>query len=266
MNKKKSLKDEVKEWLLQQGYPLEMRVASALRKSNFEVRQSHYYVDFQSGDHREIDILATRYDKIGLLEIAFLIECKTSNKPLILFTSDSTISGYNSLFAFGITSNKAKEALIQKDVDLFSLPYYPKKNRVAYSATVAFTSGLDTAYKAAMSATKAALGRKIDLIDEGRSSIPFQFSFPVIVVDCPMFECFLENEEMVVQEISDSNLFYSNHHGEEPSCCIRIIRSENLQDFCNEVDKLAETLVKVFEPIIKIEWDKMRNQPLEPIR
>lgn len=266
MNQKKPLKNQVQEWLSQQGYPLEMRVAKALRKTGFEVRQSHYYVDSQTGEHREIDILATKTDTIGLLEIAFLIECKTTSKPWILLTSDDTLTNYNRLFAFGITSEKAKKALIQDKESLFSLPSFEKGGRAAYSATVAFTSGFDTAYKAAMSATKAAQGRKNDLKDESFSSIPFQFAFPVIVLDGPMFECFLNNDEMVVQEVSDSYLFYANNHCEDPSACIRIVSSENLEQFAREADTLAESLLKVLEPTIENEWERMRNQPLEPVR
>jgi len=266
MNEKKPLRDQVQEWLTQQGYPLEMRVARALRKVGFEVRQSHYYVDPQTGEHREIDVLATRNDRIGLVEIALLVECKTTTKPWILLTCEDTLSNYNSLFAFSISSKKAKEALIEEDIDLFSIPSFRKAGRAAYGATVGFTSGLDTAYKAAMSATKAAQSRKIDLKSERSCDFPYQFAFPVIVVDGPLFECFLENEEIVVEEILDSNLFYANHHCEDPSTCIRIVSSRTLEQFAIEAANMAENLVKALEPRVNSDWEKMRNKPLEPSR
>jgi len=128
MDETKPLKNQVEEWLLQQGFPLEMRVAKSLRDSQFEVRQSHYYKDSQTGKHREIDILAIRSDKIGLVEIAFLIECKTTNKPWVLFTSEDTIAGYNRLLALGIISDKAREALAHDRADkLYTLPMFKKK-------------------------------------------------------------------------------------------------------------------------------------------
>jgi hypothetical protein len=266
MNEKKPLKDQVYEWLSQQGYPLEMRVAKALRKVGFEVRQSHYYVDPQTGEHREIDILATRTDDIGFVEIAFLVECKTTTKPWILLTCEDTLSNYNTLFAFSISSKKAKEALIEDKVDLFSLPSFKKSGRAAYGATVGFTSGLDTTYKAAMSATKAAQSRKNDLKNERACDFPYQFAFPVVVVDGPIFECFLDNEEIAVQELFDSNLFYANFHCEDPSTCIRIVSSQKLEQFAIEAANIVESLLKALKPRLNKDWERMRNQPLEPIR
>ena len=158
MTQKKPLKDKVEEWLSNQGYPLEMEVAAALQKHKFDVRQSHYYRDFQTGDHREIDILAIKSDLLGYAEIAFIIECKTTKYPWVLFTSENTISGYNRLFALGITSKKIKEILSEdRSVQLFTLPIFKKKGRIAYGTTVAFSNGHDTAFKAAMSAIKAAI-------------------------------------------------------------------------------------------------------------
>lgn len=267
MTEIKPLKNKIEEWLLKQGYPLEMRVAKSLRNKQFQVSQSHYYKDFQTGEHREIDILAKRADRIGLVEIAFLVECKTTKKPWVLFTSEDTIDGYNRLFALGITSEKAKEALTNDRAEkLFSLSSFKKEGRVAYGTTIAFTSGHDTAFKAAMSASKAALGRQSELKNERGSLVPFHFSFPIIVVDGPIFECYLENEEMVVQELSDSYLFFSNHHEKEPPTCIRVVKSNMLEAFCHEAAQLTETLLEFLEPEIEKEWGKMRNHSIQMTR
>ena len=208
MSKERPLKEKVQEWLLSQGYPLEMKVASALREHGFEVRQSHYYKDIQTDEHREIDILAVRTDLLGYAEVAFLIECKATQKPWVLFTSEDTISGYNRLFSLGITSEHVKKLLCEDSSNhLYTLPLFKKEGRVAYGATVAFTNGYDIAFQAAMSSTKAAISRKAE-----RQSTGFQISFPVIVVDGPLFEGYLSNDnDMILTEISESYLFYHNH-------------------------------------------------------
>jgi hypothetical protein len=66
-----SITKNVREWLEGEGFPLEMRVAAAFRKTGFDVRQSSFYMDPESGKGREIDVIATDPDYIGLVEIHF---------------------------------------------------------------------------------------------------------------------------------------------------------------------------------------------------
>ncbi len=233
-----------------------MVVSKEFQNHNFEVRQSHYYEDFQTKEHREIDILATSSDFLGYAEVSFLIECKISKKPWILFTSDNTISGYNRLFALGITSEKARDVLVQdKSENLFKSALFKKSGRIAYGATVAFTNGQDTAYKASMSAIKAAVGRKNEL---SSSSRVFNVTFPVIVVDCPLFECYLsETNEVIVEEISESYLFYHNHLDKEPATCIKVLQVDCLESFCTEAAYYSKIFLDIFEPEIKKEHHKI---------
>jgi Holliday junction resolvase len=86
-------KAKITAWLNEQGYPLEMRVASALQQRGYRVVQSEYFFDPESGDSREIDVVAFKQKKTNgvLFRISLLIECKRStDKPWILFTSGAT--------------------------------------------------------------------------------------------------------------------------------------------------------------------------------
>jgi len=58
MTAKDDLKTKVEKWLNEQGYPLEMRVASVLQQGGFRVVQSEYFSDPETGDSRELDIVA----------------------------------------------------------------------------------------------------------------------------------------------------------------------------------------------------------------
>jgi len=69
MSKSDDLGRRVTEWLSGQGYPLEMKVASAFRKEGFSVSQGTYYADPESGNNREIDVVTTRTDPTGFLQI-----------------------------------------------------------------------------------------------------------------------------------------------------------------------------------------------------
>ena len=83
------MEDRIHEWLESQGYPLEMQVAREFARNGFRVLQSDYYDDFESGDSREIDVVAHMQTMIGelLVRVEFVIECKASrDKPWVLFT------------------------------------------------------------------------------------------------------------------------------------------------------------------------------------
>ncbi|MCD4671209.1 MAG: hypothetical protein K8R77_00970 [Anaerolineaceae bacterium] len=84
------LNSKIENWLNKQGYPLEINVARSFRKAGFQAIQSDYYVDPESENYREIDILAINQKKFNshLVEVSLHIECKTSiDKPWIIFSS-----------------------------------------------------------------------------------------------------------------------------------------------------------------------------------
>jgi len=117
--------DRVAKWLGSQGYPLEMRVASALRQIGLWVRQSTHYVDEDTGKSREIDVLGTHAEQLGVAEIHFVVECKASTKPWVLLTSKHTLDSFNRFLALGIISHRARELLSEK-VPSSSLRWFRK--------------------------------------------------------------------------------------------------------------------------------------------
>jgi hypothetical protein len=66
MNDTEDLSGKVSEWIEGQGYPLEMTVAKTFEQNRFEVIQSEYYKDPESGDCREIDVVASVTKEIGM--------------------------------------------------------------------------------------------------------------------------------------------------------------------------------------------------------
>src|SRR5687767_1963194 len=89
------MKSAVLDWLEKQGYPLEMHVAEEFRKAGFEVTQSEFYLDPDTNQPREVDVLATNYVEITpterVVRIRFVIECKRSrDKPWVMFVPPDT--------------------------------------------------------------------------------------------------------------------------------------------------------------------------------
>src|SRR5688500_18200731 len=97
--------DKVMEWLSTTGFPLEMSAASAFLEAGFEVTQSHMYEDAQSDKAREIDVFARDPDYLGIVDIAFIIECKSSSKPWVVLLPTEGQVRFNRLLSFALTSD-----------------------------------------------------------------------------------------------------------------------------------------------------------------
>ncbi len=253
MNASNNLVNKIKEWLTEQGYPLEMQVSNVLRRKGFEVIQSHYYPDPESNTYREIDVIATYPEHTGCINISFTIECKVSKKkPWILFSSSNVLEGNHILFTYCIHSKSARKDLLKElDIDYIkmlkkNLPWMKKNSRVAYGVTQAFTSGDDKTYKASLSALKAAINIKKEIGQQKWE--PFVFIFPVIVIDGQLFDCFLDKKGKVsISEIYDSFLFFPLNIAGEFGTCIHILTVNQIEKFANQAVKVSKNLISLLK-------------------
>lgn len=232
-------KQRVLEWLEKTGFPLEMEAASAFRTAGFDVRQSFTYLDPEMAKGREIDVLAQDPDLIGVVDIAFVVECKASANPWVVFTSDNAFENYNRLFAFAVSSGAARSALAKR----VSTPLLERPTRGGYGLRQAFGKDSDPAYGAAISVLKACHGIAKDRVG---SKIPLlAFAFPVIVVDSPLFECSRSPDgQLQLVEVDQSDFLFSAHMPEHIGCSIKVVTRLKLQDFAHSAKKLADALRK----------------------
>ena len=240
---------KIREWLDKQGYPLEMRVASTFRNAGFDVTQSHFYTDPETGMQREIDVVARFPEATGGLNLTFTVECKKSpDKPWLLFTSPSTLEGRNRLFTYAVTSDSSLEILIEKGCDFtdgkptfLDLPWMSKSGQIGYGITQAFTNSEDATYKASTGALKAALAQKRS--SESKNWAPFVFSFPVIVIDGLLFQCFLQDDGAVgITETDAGELFFPLSIAGEAGTCIHVVTLHALSDFVANAASVAQAL------------------------
>lgn len=263
---KDKLETKISDWLKTQGYPLEMVVASALRKEGFDVNQSSYYADPETGTSREIDIIATKGDDIGFLEVTIVIECKASkDKPWVLFTAEGHESGRNKLFTFGILSKLAREKLakclfphaaLKQEVNL---NWFNKPKRTAFGVTSAFTSGEDSAYKAVVGALKASIDYNNPKNDD--YSRPLRFIFPVVIFSGRLFETYIDLDgEMQTQEVEEG--FLTNHRTINDSYCssVHIVTEKRLPTFCKEATVLTNQLLTILDADLKMMWEDLRQK------
>jgi hypothetical protein len=229
---------KVRQWLELQGFTLEMRTASAFRAAGFHVRQSSVYVDAETEKAREVDVLAIDPDNLGVLDIRFIVECKSAKKPWVLLCSPDTLVGYNRISAFASVSKKVREVFIQRlGGFLDKFPWLRKEGLIGYSLRQAL-SNADVAYAAAATLAKAC----DDFVsrDDGQYTSVLSFAFPVIVIDGPLLRCSLEeNGEVQLEEVDQGEfLFFLGDFG----TCIRVVTAGRLTAFTHEAKQVADQL------------------------
>jgi hypothetical protein len=257
--------DNVRKWVTEQGYPLEMRTAKAFRAGQFEVHQSEIYFDEEAGKTREIDLIAIAPDIVGLTRIIFAVECKSSKKPWVIFSSNQATAGMNIFYSYAVMSKMVREALIEiahNDPDnseepfsfaLFQrLKWLRKDRHFGYSFRQAF-SETDNAYAALVSAMRAAC-HLINKADERK--IPhFQIMFPVIVIDSPLLHCYLdENNELQLKQIDSGEVIFTAPDREHIPTCIRVVTADWLPQFVAEAAKEVEQIRSELLPKERVVW------------
>src|SRR4051794_34375108 len=180
--------EEVLKWVDEQGFALEMRTAAAFKAAGFEVQQPIHYFDHESKKLREMDVHARYLDHSGILNVIFLVECKSSKKPWVLLSSADTLSGYNRLFSFAVTSERARRALSEHLPGMIETFDWLKKDGIkGYSLRQAF-SDIDSAYAAAVGLAKASSAMASHPVSRNHQ---LTFVFPILVVDSPIVQCVL---------------------------------------------------------------------------
>lgn len=236
------LNNKIIKWLNEQGYPLEMRIAASLQQKGFRVFQSDYFFDPESGDSREIDVVAFEQKRIDnvLFRVTLLIECKLStDKPWLLFTSENTHLANPARVAQRAANSLGTRYLheicnndkVQK-LSIFALPKRP-----AYGVTQALTQGKDVCYSAVTSVSKAALSTVAEL-DESRRQQPENICsiiLPVVVMEGQLFEVFLEGKsDIAVNSIESGTLLWRNPIIGMPHTILNIVTATAFDQFADE--------------------------------
>ena len=154
-----------------------------------------FYVDPDSGEPREIDVIATFDFSDERAVVSFVVECKSSTRPWVMMTTpgrsqDLRLETRVFHSKWGPTIDGLRNwSPTRSCIDL--------TGRVAYTGTrVMFDKkdggGADSVFPALLSATKAAYW----LATSTAQSSPeiLHIAFPVIVLDAPLFSCALADE------------------------------------------------------------------------
>jgi len=251
--------DQIKKWLEDQGYPLEMRTASELRKAGFDVTQSELYTDQETGKAREIDVVALYPDHVGVTRLAIFLECKASKKPWLLLCDPQVLAGYNRVRSFAAVDQNAIKAMHERpvfDVLMSACPWFRKDELTGYSLRSAF-SEKDIAYEATLGAAKAS----IDYVN-GAKDYQQTVAFPVIVIASPLIRCSLDKDgEIQLEEIIEGEVFVKYDLVKPFRTCVRIVTLAGLPEFARRAWQVAGILrAQLADGEAKL-WERQFSSP-----
>jgi hypothetical protein len=266
------LMKRAREWVETQGYPLEMLVARAFTGGGFEIRQTEIYRDGATEKAREIDLIAQYPDYRGVCRIVVTVECKSSSKPWILFSTESGLAGTSVYWSYSLMSETAREALVEAApfaggptnsiFDQFERLKWLRKKSVAYAVRQAF-SDADTAYTALTSTMKAASYLVRSVRETGFPQI--RFAFPVVVIDSPLFLCRLNSSfKPELQQVFSGEVLFTSPDRQEDTTCIRIITLQRLAQFVREAQGEVERLTEEVRPASERIWQDSFGSQMPP--
>ncbi len=247
MSKQRELTDEIREWLSKNGYPLEMRTGAAIRAAGFQVVQSEYYLDPDSGVPREIDVVGsvTIDASKSMFRVTLVIECKESPaKPWVVFSADHLGLAPPARVAQRVATSLGHEFLMAvcqeqaaQSSDLFTL-----RGALAYGATQALGSGSDVAYTALTSAAKAAHARSRA---NSRHEDLCEILLPTIVISGRLFSASLGSDQaLAVQEIDAASLLWRNPLVHHPFTIITVLTESALSHYARSISRAAAGLLQ----------------------
>jgi hypothetical protein len=194
-----SVEDKLLAWLSKHGFPFEMRLAQMLNERHFQVVQSSYYSDFETGTPREIDLTARLYDfyeppeanAIIEAELSCAIECKAGVNPWVVFKQTKSPGGSIDR----VISSPDGRRLLHRTLKSLSGSAIEAWGREAgYGVREGFAEN-DRAFTALMSSLKAAeavvIAESAPLPQDDSSDTTFVYAglaLPVVAISNRLFE------------------------------------------------------------------------------
>ena len=229
-------------FLVKNGFPFEMKVASRFQAYDFGIHQSLYYIDVITQANREIDVIAIFYKKHKgeNFNIVFPIECKFAPDPWILFSS--LTKGFPVCYTH---SRPAAQWIIHLAGVSNWDSFFEVKRNIGYGITVADKK--DNAYEG----IQKLLGflKSEQKYHRFANSNDHTIYIPIIALRGQLFKAQLDQDEKIqTEEIEEAQVFYKEDlEGVIPK--IHIVTESHLEDY---IRQLVGDCNRLFiEPYIK---------------
>jgi hypothetical protein len=241
-----SMSNRIIEWLQKTGYPLELFGESILNELDFKIINSYIYLDFEKQINRELDLFGSFHSEKNDINLSLnlLVECKKSDKPIILLTSNNSKENYIELSEYIYLDNPNFRAII-KDCPKIILP---GRCSFGFKIIQAFTDGDEFTNKAANTLIKSLHefnSESMEFLEISIKDNHHSLILPVLLIDAPLFELVInENKEIELKEIDSCILEYRNLlPALEREFLIPIIHKNHFKEFVKNYKKSSEPVL-----------------------
>lgn len=257
------LGEKIRRWMQAQGYPLEMQIAQVANEAGFMAQQGLHYYDSDQKIHRETDVVVTTSRKIEdfqcKLQFRVVFEAKSSagrSKPWVILADRASGMGRPARVVQRYVNDQAKEwwktsagrNRAVQDLSLFGVEDVRGYSLVRPNLGTR-ESRDDQAFAALMQVSKAAHG-----ICEWLSEPVFQDTgqffavvLPVIVVDSPLYECWLGDDgQLQVEEVNIGTVRWGNRVSlrRSPMTIIKVMRLDAVDGYLQHLREAADVLAE----------------------
>lgn len=228
------MNEKIIEWLQKTGYPLELFGESILSEQDFKIVNSYIYLDLEKKISRELDLFGSFESKKDgvILTLNLLVECKKSDKPIILLTNNNSKEKFIKFSQYLNVDSPNVRTIINNDVPI----KLPGRCSFGFKIIQAFTDGDEFINKAANTLIKSEHEFKLnnlELLEMAIESNWHNLAIPVLLIDAPLLELVTnENSEIQLNEIDSCILEYRNLIPElHENFSIPIIQKKNFREF-----------------------------------
>ena len=278
------MKDKILEDLNKTGFINELRVAQKFEEKSWRPKLNDSFFDKDSQISREIDLIVKKRasnvkNKLGLW-INLTVEVKKSAKPWIVFTNDLEKKGglFNGMpgwtLIHGGENYIGENGPIFTPRDIHEKIMRINKTRIGTAFHESFKPPTETSkiFQAIISACKAAVDkseihpRENSFMKDFRESdeIYLEFYHPLVVVDGPLFEVYLdkaneiqlEEQKWIPVNYEYSSKQYSESFGHSISFYPDIVKFDYIEEYINLLDTWLSSMAVNFDKKIDLHRDK----------
>jgi len=257
------------------GFPLELRISDSIESRGYIKKHSVYYVDDDEGKGRELDILAHKFlwnqkGKINWFVDTYLaIECKKSDKPWVIFTSQKDGDDDNNIFTYDHMVQQELEIPVWSPDEIWETVIDPvttisphfSHSRIGRTYFIPFTNSetSEMIYKSLTTSVKATIAIKKN---SGYAGSRLYFYYPTVVLQGRLFESYLENGEskLVESEMLPVSFTYKSANYEPVNFIVPIVTENAFGKYLNSLEQVSGLWFNLVKDIVKIKKPKSNGK------
>jgi hypothetical protein len=262
------MEQKIQEWLEKSGYPLELYVAAELQKRGYLCSKSDLYMDINTNQPREIDVIGYHHGFDGgsyAICRKLIFECKKSEKPILaLCASNNSCPKFEYQLFYGdpedlpspdaIACIRLKE--MKEEDRTVAVGEFSSESPSAYSLISAFSNSDAHLFSGLMGlVTASTYHRRLqkDFFEKCHSDLSlqiqdrniFEFHVACLVVDAPLYNVLLSSGGEPTLERSNWSVamvqlpWKFDPHDSSERYCVHVVTKEHLPRFLEATELLA---------------------------